>query len=202
MGIHLASWKNPGWWNIIILELKFTQCSSIQFYSLPSVLGRSFFIWLLLGIAQLAWTIVQIQGVNTFLARLSLPWGSYACSGWVWCKPLVTYLTSPKGNPIQNKNIHPCKRAWLAGFLTMCWTGCFIFIAMLIHCYYLFTGTYSFTGSYEAFIVFSFWGGGIGWLVMILGSLGHVLLWIQLHVWKVDAVFLYHGVLVAGCLIG
>ena len=136
MGIHLASWKNPGWWNIIMLELKFTQCSSMQFYSLPSFLGTCFF--------HLATTGYCSTGLNNcpdprgehFVARLSLPWGSYACSGWVWCKPLVAYLTSPKGNPIQNKNIHPCKRAWLAGFLTMCWTGCFILIAMLIHCYY------------------------------------------------------------------
>ena len=38
-----------------------------------------------------------------FLARLSLPWGSYACSGWVWCKPLVTYLTNPKVTPSKRK---------------------------------------------------------------------------------------------------
>lgn len=164
-----------------------------------------FFIWLLLGIAQLHWKIVQIQGVNISLPdcpcleALMHVLAGFDASRWSLIWRILRVIPSKRKTFIL-VNEH----GWLdfllrveQGVLSslLCW--------FIVTIYYLFRGTYSFTGSYEAFIYcFFFLGGGIGWLVMILGSLGHVLLWIRRRVWKVDAAFLYHGVLVADCLIG
>ena len=96
-----------------------------------------------------------------FLARLSLPWGFYACSGWVWCKPLVTYLTNPKVTPSKTKTFTLVnEHGWLDSLLCV-EQG--VLSSLLLLCWFIVTiclqERIALLALMKPLLFFLFWGG-------------------------------------------